>query len=191
MTGTSARDFWSYEWMRTMVRTVLTVVLLFTFFFRAMYVQGESMRETLQDRDLMLVVNSWLCGEYRTGEAVIVRTPAFNAGRPIVKRVIATAGQTVDIDFDSGDVYVDGALLNEPYLREATLVDEGMSFPLTVPEGCIFVMGDNRNRSDDSRDPLLGPVDVRYVIGRAALVVFPGVTADTGKRDFGRLGRIL
>ena len=105
-----------------------------------------------------------------------------------MKRGIATEGQTVDIDFTAGAVYVDGQLLEEDYIRQPTYLEEGLEFPVTVPEGCVFVMGDNRNDSDDSRDPELGPVDTRQILGRAVFLLFPGVTADTDKRDFGRIG---
>lgn len=109
---------------------------------------------------------------------------------PIVKRVIATEGQTVDIDFDMGAVYVDGTLLKEAYINELTFLEEGTEFPLTVPEGSVFVMGDNRNHSSDSRDSRLGTVDTRYVIGKAVFLAFPGPDAYTEKRDFGRIGVI-
>ena len=108
-----------------------------------------------------------------------------------MKRVIATEGQTVDIDFSTGSVYVDGMLLKEDYINELTLLEEGTEFPLTVPEGNIFVMGDNRNHSSDSRDSRLGTVDTRYVIGKAVFLAFPGPDAYTGKRYFGRIGVIV
>ena len=119
---------------------------------------------------------------------MILQRDDFYGGEPIVKRVIATEGQTVDIDFDAGVVYVDGAALEEPYTREPTWTQEGTEFPLTVPEGCVFVMGDNRNDSDDSRDSALGPVDTRCVLGRALLLAVPGPTADTEQRDWSRVG---
>ena len=77
-------------------------------------------------------------------------------GKNLIKRIIATGGQTVDIDFELGQVYVDGEALSEPYTLEPTYLDEGTEFPLTVPEGEIFVMGDNRNNSLDSRYPQIG-----------------------------------
>ena len=92
------------------------------------------------------------------------------------------------IDFDEGVVYVDGQALEEDYIREPTYLDEGLAFPITVPEGCIFLLGDNRNNSMDSRDPSLGPVDVRCVIGKAVALVFPGKSAETGKHEFSRIG---
>ena len=92
--------------------------------------------------------------------------------------------------FDEGIVYVDGAALEEPYIREPTYTAEGTEFPLTVPEGSVFVMGDNRNGSSDSRDYRLGTVDTRYVIGKAAVLIFPGPDSEREKRDFKRIGVI-
>ena len=178
----------AYEWVQALVCSVLTVVLIFTFAVRIVRVSGESMRETLQDQDMLVVLNNWLCGGYEQGDIVILQRDDFYGGEPIVKRVIATEGQTVDIDFDAGVVYVDGTALEEPYTREPTWTQEGTDFPLTVPEGCIFVMGDNRNDSDDSRDSTLGPVDTRCVLGRALLLAVPGPTADTEQRDWSRVG---
>ena len=178
----------AYEWVQALVCSVLTVVLIFTFVVRIVRVSGESMRETLQDQDMLVVLNNWLCGAYEQGDIVILQRDDFYGGEPIVKRVIATEGQTVDIDFDAGVVYVDGTALEEPYTREPTWTQEGTEFPLTVPEGCIFVMGDNRNDSDDSRDSALGPVDARCVLGRALLLAVPGPTADTDQRDWSRVG---
>ena len=179
-----------YEWVQALVCSVVTVVVVFTFGVRLVGVDGGSMRETLQNGDLLLVLDGWLCGDYAPGDIVILRKPDFHDGAPIVKRVIATAGQTVDIDFDSGTVYVDGAPLEEDYINELTFLEEGTAFPLTVPEGHIFVMGDNRNHSSDSRDASLGTVDARYVIGRAVAVAFPGVDEETRQRDFHRIGVI-
>ena len=125
--------------------------------------------------------------DYQHGDIVVLRKDTF-LEEPIVKRVIATEGQTVDIDFVSGAVYVDGELLEEDYINEPTYVEEGTEFPLTVPEGSIFVMGDNRNHSSDSRSSDLGTVDTRYVIGKAVFLLFPGADEATGQRDFGRIG---
>lgn len=179
-----------YEWVQALVCSVLAVVVLFTFAVRAIGVSGSSMRETLRNGDLLLVLNGWLCGDYVPGDIVILRKPDFHEGNPIVKRVIAVAGQTVDIDFGVGTVYVDGMELEEPYIREPTFTDEGTAFPLTVPEGSVFVMGDNRNESDDSRNPALGPVDTRSVIGRAFLLAVPGAAEETKERDWSRVGML-
>lgn len=177
-----------YDWVQTLVCTVSAVVLVFAFAVRLVSVSGPSMRETLQDGDKLLVVNSHLCGEYRQGDIVIFQRPDFEDGEQIVKRVIATAGQTVDIDFDAGMVFVDGEALKEPYTREPTWLDEGLEFPVTVPEGCVFVMGDNRNDSKDSRYADLGAVDTRHIIGRAVLIAIPGETAGLERREWSRIG---
>ena len=179
-----------YEWVQALVCSVLAVVVLFTFVIRLIGVDGHSMVPTLQDGDRLLVLNSMLYDDYKYGDIVVLRKDTF-LEEPIVKRVIATEGQTVDIDFSSGSVYVDGMLLKEDYIHELTFLEEGTEFPLTVPEGSIFVMGDNRNHSSDSRDSRLGTVDTRYVIGKAVFLAFPGPDAYTGERSFKRIGVIV
>ena len=178
----------AYEWLQTLVYAVLGIVLLFAFVVRIVLVSGPSMRETLQDGDRLLVVNNWLCGDYQKGDVVIFQKESFEDGEAIVKRVIATEGQTVHIDFDAGVVSVDGAALDEPYIPEPTWLDEGLRFPLTVPEGSIFVMGDNRNHSKDSRHTDLGPVDTRHVIGKAVFLAIPGKTAELERVEWSRIG---
>ena len=178
-----------YEWGQALVCALLAVVLLFTFGARLIGVDGHSMVPTLQDGDRLLVLNSMLCGGYEPGNIVVLRKESF-LPTPIVKRVIATAGQAVDIDFGSGVVYVDGRRLHEDYINELTFTAEGTEFPLTVPEGCVFVMGDNRNHSTDSRSAQLGTIDQRYIIGRAVFLALPGPDAVTGVRDYGRIGGI-
>mgnify|MGYP001036542847 CR=1 FL=1 len=179
-----------YEWVQSLVGSVLVVVAIFTFVIRMMGVDGHSMLNTLQHGDRLLVVNSMLYHDYKYGDIVILRKNGVFDDDPIVKRVIAVEGQTVDIDFAKGIVYVDGEALEEDYIREPTYTAEGTEFPLTVPEGSIFVMGDNRNGSSDSRDYRLGTVDTRYVIGKAAFLIFPGPDYETEKRDFKRIGVI-
>ena len=179
-----------YEWVQSLVGSVLVVVAIFTFGIRMLGVDGHSMLNTLQHDDRLLVVNPIFYHDYQYGDIVILRKNGVFDNDPIVKRVIAVGGQTVDIDFDAGVVYVDGEALEEDYVREPTYTAEGTEFPLTVPEGSIFVMGDNRNGSSDSRDYRLGTVDTRYVIGKAAFLIFPGPDYDTEKRDFSRIGVI-
>lgn len=176
-----------YEWVQALVCSVLAVVILFTFVIRLIGVDGRSMVPTLQHGDRLLVLNSMLYDDYKYGDIVVLRKDTFMKD-PIVKRVIATEGQTVDIDFSTGSVYVDGALLKEDYINELTFLEEGTEFPLTVPENSVFVMGDNRNHSSDSRDSRLGTVDERYVIGKAVFLAFPGADQYSGERSFGRIG---
>ena len=139
---------------------ILVSALLVTFLIG---VEGTSMVPTLQENDRLLVSSRQYEPQYQ--DIVIVTQPnAFH--EPIVKRVIATEGQKVDIDFEKGIVYVDDKALDEPYVNAPTLTKEGVEFPVTVPEGHIFVMGDNRNMSTDSRSPMIGFIDVRYVLGK-------------------------
>ena len=178
-----------FEWVQAGVFAVLAVVLLFTCAVRLIGVDGHSMVPTLQDGDRLLIVSSLLDSSYDYGDIVVLRKDTF-MDEPIVKRVIATEGQTVDIDFSAGVVYVDGEALDEPYINEPTYVEEGTEFPLTVPEGSVFVLGDNRNHSSDSRSSDLGTVDTRYVIGKAVFLLFPGADEGTTERDFSRIGPI-
>ena len=179
-----------YEWAQALVCSVLAAVVLFAFGLRVVGVSGGSMRETLQNGDLLLVVNRVLCGDFERGDVVIAAKTAFENGEPIVKRVIAVGGQTVDVDFDDGVVYVDGQALEEPYIREETHLAEGLEFPFAVPEGCVFLMGDNRNGSRDSRAPELGAVDERCLIGRAVFLLMPGKTESLGIREWDRIGTL-
>ena len=179
-----------YEWVQALVCSVLAVVMLFTFVIRMIGVDGHSMVPTLQDGDRLLVLNSMLYHDYQYGDIVILKKNEVFGEKPIVKRIIATEGQSVDIDFSTGSVYVDDVLLKEDYINELTFTEEGTEFPLTVPEGSIFVMGDNRNHSNDSRDSRLGTVDTRYVIGKAVFLAFPGTDSVTEKREYGRIGVI-
>lgn len=181
------RDF--YEWVQALVYSVLAVVVIFTFGVRLIGVDGHSMVPTLQHGDRLLVANPMFYDDYQYGDIVVLTKESFMS-EPIVKRVIAVGGQTVDIDFDSGSVYVDGKLLKEDYINELTFTTDGTKFPVTVPEGSVFVMGDNRNHSNDSRDVNLGTVDTRHVIGKAVVLIFPGEDEITEKRDFGRIGVI-
>lgn len=183
----SGRDL--YEWVQALVCSVLVVVMIFTFGIRLIGVDGHSMLQTLQHGDRLMILNSIWDHSYEYGDIVVLRKESFSDA-PIVKRVIATEGQTVDIDFNEGVVYVDGEALEEDYINELTYTAEGTELPLTLGEGEIFVMGDNRNRSDDSRNDRLGAVDSRLVIGKAILLAFPGPDDTTGKRDFSRMGWI-
>lgn len=164
------------------------IMLCFILLFRFVVVSGPSMFTTLWDGDWLLVLSSVFYNNPQYGDIIIASKDSFNDGEPIVKRVIATEGQTVDIDFEAGIVYVDGVALEEDYTNTDTSNAEGMRFPLVVEEGCLFVMGDNRERSKDSRDPEIGLIDKREVLGKAIFLIFPGTHSGELERDFGRIG---
>lgn len=166
------------------------IMICFVLLFRIVVVSGPSMYTTLWDGDWLLVVGNICYQNPKTGDIIIAAKDTFNDGEPIVKRVIATEGQTVDIDFDRGIVYVDGDALSEPYTNTPTNMQEGMEFPLHVTEGCIFVMGDNRNSSKDSRNPEIGLIDKREVLGKAVFLVFPGTHDHDAPRDYKRIGAL-
>lgn len=152
---------------------LVIIAVLFTFVIRFVGVDGNSMVPTLNHGDWLVV--SAITTEIENGDIVISTQPnSFN--EPIVKRVIAKGGQEIDIDFRTGDVYVDRVKIDEPYINALTMTQEGVSFPLTVPEGKLFLMGDNRNDSTDSRSPMVGCVDERYILGVVLFRLTPEFT---------------
>lgn len=148
------------------------VLLLFALVGRPIRVDGSSMYPTLHDNDLIFIRS--IAYTPKQGDVVVLRQTDFREF-PIVKRVIATEGQSVHIDYEAGTVSVDGVVLDEPYVnQEEEMYNTGLPITdITVPDGCIFVMGDNRNHSDDSRNSTLGAVDARYVLGKATFIMLP------------------
>lgn len=175
---------------------LLACFIVVSLVLRVVVVSGTSMNDTLKDGDYLLVLSNVFYTKPKQGDIIVASKTSFDNGAPIVKRVIATEGQTVDIDFDAGIVYVDGAALDEPYVRTATTLQEGMKFPLTVDEGCIFVLGDNRNGSRDSRYPGIGLIDEHEVIGKVIFLFLPGTNGKDAygspnePRDFSRIGAV-
>ena len=168
-----------YDWLQMFLGCVVAAVVLFNCVARLTRVDGDSMNNTLRDGEVMLI---WSLGYTpEQGDIVVLNKtsavlPGWNEPRAIVKRVIATGGQTVDVDYASGTVYVDGQPLDEPYIREEMYLPYGAAMQHThweVPENSVFVMGDNRNNSTDSRDDRLGPIDSDYILGKAVLALWP------------------
>jgi len=154
-----------YDMASVFLTSIVVVAVIFTFFFKISTVNGDSMRNTLSNGDRLVITAHAVNIKY--GDIVIISQPN-DYDEVLVKRVIATGGQTVNIDRDTHEVSVDGVVLDEPYIREPTRVlGDAFTYPVTVPEGYLFVMGDNRNASGDSRYKAVGLIDERYVIGQA------------------------
>lgn len=159
-----------YEWMQSLVSALLICVLVFAFLVRIIGIIGSSMEPTFSDKDSVVISN--LFYSPKQGDVVVLRKLSFQE-EPIIKRVIALAGQTVNIDFEKGIVYVDDKPLTEPYIKELTLTPLNFDGKITVPENCVFVMGDNRNNSLDSRSSMIGCVDERYIMGKVLVRLLP------------------
>ena len=172
------------EYAESLTVVFAVMLLIFTFIARPATVDGESMLPTLRNGERLVISN--LFYEPAPGDIVVLCGEADREeGRNLIKRIIAVGGQTIDIDFETGEVTVDGEVLDEPYILERTHLDEGTEFPLTVPEGEVFVMGDNRNASRDSRSLRVGTVKEEYIVGRVLFRFFPfdrfGTVSDTGR----------
>lgn len=161
----------AYDLVSVVMSSFIIIAIVFSFVFRLVGVVGGSMNNTLQEGDWLLTVTK---SEYVQGDIIVV-TQDTGVHEPLIKRVIATGGQTISIDYITSTVYVDGVALDEPYVRddfiEYNLGD--CDFPYTVPEGYLFCMGDNRNHSTDSRSSLVGPIDERQILGKAVIRILP------------------
>lgn len=163
-----------YTWLQALVVALTVLLVLFTFFGRIIGVDGHSMDPSLNDKDLLFL--QCVAYEPEQGDVVVLHKDFGDITTPIVKRVIAVGGQTVEIDYNTSTVYVDGVPLEEDYIMEPMVRPDSPYAQGTyweVPEGCVFVMGDNRNHSADSRDDRLGPVDERYILGKAICTLLP------------------
>jgi signal peptidase I len=176
-----------YDWVQSIVTAVLCGILFFVFIARLNGIEGPSMMQTLQDGDKVILSN--LFYSPKDGDIVFIKTVAYG-DTPLVKRVIATAGQTIDIDFSAGTVIRDGQVLIESYTNTSTNIPEDFSGPVTIPDGYVFVMGDNRNNSEDSRSDIVGLVDTRQILGRVLFVLIPGRSLDDGTRSWSRIGPV-
>jgi signal peptidase I len=167
---------------------LILFMLVYILCFRVVIVVGDSMFDTLVDGDYLVLISNVFYTDPQYGDIIVASKDSFRNGECIVKRVIATEGQVVDIDFENGIVYVDGEALQEDYIYSETKLYEGISFPLTVSEGCLFVLGDNRMDSKDSRSPEIGLIDMREVLGKAVFLLFPGDDHGEEERDMARIG---
>lgn len=177
-------------YLHDLIYLVAGLIVVSLLFLRIVVVSGTSMNVTLLDGDYMLVLSNLFYRNPQQGDVVVVSKQAYDNGTPIVKRVIATEGQMVDIDFELGIVYVDGVALDEPYTYTATTTRGGISFPLVVDEGCIFVLGDNRAVSRDSRSVDIGLIDEQEVLGKVVFLFLPGTNYGQFERDWTRIGGV-
>lgn len=163
-----------FVWLQALMVCLVTLIVVFTFCGRVVGVKGDSMYPTLHDGDMLLLRSVGYTP--KQGDIVVLNKKSGVFDEAIVKRIIAVGGQTVSIDYTAGTVTVDGQVLEDDYIAERMTVppDPYLSIQeVTVPEGSVFVMGDNRNHSSDSRDQRLGTVDERYILGQAVMVFFP------------------
>ena len=164
------------------------ILVVFLILFRVVVVSGPSMQNTLVDGDYLLLIGKPFYTQPARGDIIVAAKDSYGNGTPIIKRIIATEGQVVDIDFETGTVTVDGEVLVEPYIKNLTTRFEGTVFPLLVEPGCVFVLGDNRENSKDSRDPVIGLIDTREIIGKVILLFLPGTDGGNIERDYSRIG---
>ncbi len=158
-----------YDWVNSIIVAVVAVVILLTFCFRLIDVDGRSMEPTLINTDKVIVTNLFYTPN--NGDVVVI-SHGEKYDKPLIKRVIATEGQTLDIDFENYKIYVDGALIDEPYIQGET-IEGNADIPDVVPEGKVFVLGDNRPVSLDSRSREVGLIDEESIIGKAQFVIIP------------------
>lgn len=159
-----------YEWMDSFVFSIILILIVFVFGFRVVGVDGESMMPTLKNMDWLAV--SAINNTIERGDIVVITQPNIT-NKPLIKRVIAVGGDTLDINFITGEVKVNGEVIDEPYIMEPTQRPGDFNKPIKIPEGYLFVMGDNRNESLDSRFDSIGIIDERYVLGVANTRLFP------------------
>ena len=160
-----------YDWIYSLIIALIICVIIFAFFIRIIDVVGTSMNPTLNNNDKMLV--SGLLYEPSVGDVVVFKKDEYDPDKALVKRVIAVEGQEINMDFDKGIVYINGQPIVEDYILEPTMNKLDFIGPKTVPGGCVFVMGDNRNASVDSRKTEIGMVDTRLILGKAYFVIYP------------------
>ncbi len=162
------RDF--FEWIDALIFCAVAIILIFIFFFRLVVVQGASMEPNFIEGDRLIIRSIGYTPE--RGDVVVLDSYS-GTGKPLVKRVIALGGDVVDIDPVTFAVTINGEVIDEPYIAAPTNRVDDIGYPFTVSEGHIFVMGDNRQNSKDSRSFDIGEVDERSVMGKAVARIWP------------------
>ncbi len=159
-----------FDWISAFLFALVIVVFVMTFCFRLVDVDGSSMLQTLQDGNKVIVTG--LNYEPQVGDIVVISHGA-ELDKALVKRVIAVGGQTVDINSETGEVIVDGVVIDEPYINGKTAQNGDVTFPIEVREGTVFVMGDNRPISKDSRNSEVDLIEVENIIGKVRYRIYP------------------
>ena len=160
-----------FDFVKTIICVFSVMIIIFTFFVREVSIEGDSMRDLLHDKDKVVINDIFYTP--KNNDIVVIDTPYLEEKR-IIKRVIATEGQTLSINYDTGDVCVDGIIIDEDYIfSETDRPSREYEIPYTIPEDHVFVMGDNRVVSLDSRDSKIGLVPVKDIIGKAQFIFFP------------------
>ncbi|MCL2427028.1 MAG: signal peptidase I [Oscillospiraceae bacterium] len=173
-----------YDLLQSFVTAVICAILILTFVGRTTEVIGHSMLPTLRYNDHVIISN--LFYSPRNGDIIVFETESERFDEPLVKRVIAIGGQSFDIN-DVGEVLVDGIVIDEPYIDVTKTLRNGFVGPVDIPYGYVFVLGDNRNRTADSRDEDIGLLDTRYILGRVLFITLPGLDSN-GNRDWSNFG---
>lgn len=171
-TSEHCRKQWKivYDAVATLETAVIILILLFSLVLRPAAVIGNSMLPNFSGGDRVACIHSF--SGYERGDVIII-SHATRKDESIIKRVIAVGGDTVDIDFYKGTVSVNGQVLDEPYVYTPTNLSYDMTFPVTVPEGKLFVLGDNRNDSLDSRSTDIGFINENKVLGKVVFRFYP------------------
>ncbi|MEE0930192.1 MAG: signal peptidase I [Acutalibacteraceae bacterium] len=178
------KSFWIFDFFKVIIYSVSVIIIILTFFCRFAIVDGPSMNNTLKDQDVVLITNYHTFFGYipalnlKQGDVVAVAPSQdtdnkFSVDNAFIKRVIAVEGQTIGFDADKGEVYIDGRVIDEPYISSKTLAGVEWDIPDVIPEDKVFVMGDNRAVSVDSRSVRIQLVDKKDIIGKAQFVVYP------------------
>lgn len=176
------------SYLHDLVFLLAGLLILFVLLFRIVVVSGDSMLNTLHEGDYLIVLSSSVYRDPKPGDVVVISKDAYKEGEPLVKRVIAVSGQELDIK--QGVVYVDGVAQEGEFTHEGYLGESAQSYPITIPEGYVFVLGDNRDNSTDSRSSKIGLIDEREVLGKVLIIALPAEDENTRKRDFSRFGAV-
>lgn len=159
-----------FEMLENICFSVLFITVVMTFFFRVIVVEGNSMNRTLSNGDRVIITN--FCYTPQRGDIVVTdKNNYFKT--PLIKRVIAIEGDTIKIDYSTGDVYINGEILSEDYIKEKIAISDKETLEITIPDGYVFLMGDNRNQSSDSRESVIGVINEKNIMGKAIFRIMP------------------